>query len=359
MGHFKNLWPVQRAIAHPYAAANPVRADQELIPVENFIRLMSNYQAQSEQREFVDESRKAKHDRQELERITVRQQRVPEGSHVPPNRCKTRPGPRSAESAQAGCHCDGSLNVPGQTGSRMHGGAFPRRGEWRFPENGDGEPTYPPRTDADCERIATIIEELGLQILVRSEIYAEEVPIRGEDAFTDVRSAKHDRRIADLDTSLTNAALANPETRNIWRFSTTPTWPSRRPPGKLSFRVLGRQPPVGYFRLMSGNQPKMIWRLYPSTWHQGSTIAICSFNNQFLGTSGKRNNAAVASNPRSFDIMVVHELVASPLAGHYTDGTSYYADRAVVLQHRNLIGQLRAPDGAIACIHPVVAKRCP
>lgn len=73
MGQYKNLPKVQQAVSHLYAAAaNPVRAEQELTQVENFIRLVSSQQAQTELRRFVDDIRKAKHNRPELERIKAR-----------------------------------------------------------------------------------------------------------------------------------------------------------------------------------------------------------------------------------------------------------------------------------------------
>lgn len=55
-------------------------------------------------------------------------------------------------------------------------------------------------------------------------------------------------------------------------------------------------------------------------------IEICSFNIQFLGHFKKRDNKALADLLKSFDIVVVQEMVAPPTTGTYPDGSSYTAD---------------------------------
>lgn len=42
------------------------------------------------------------------------------------------------------------------------------------------------------------------------------------------------------------------------------------------------------------------------------TLSVCSFNIQFLGSSSKRDNAALAELLKGYDIVVVQELVAAP-----------------------------------------------
>ena len=55
-------------------------------------------------------------------------------------------------------------------------------------------------------------------------------------------------------------------------------------------------------------------------------LTICSFNIQFLGHFKKRENAALASILKPYDIVVVQELVAPPVDGVYPEGTAYSAD---------------------------------
>ncbi len=57
------------------------------------------------------------------------------------------------------------------------------------------------------------------------------------------------------------------------------------------------------------------------------TLEICSFNIQFLGSFKKRDNAALADILKSYDLVVVQELVAPPYAGTYPDGTTYEGDK--------------------------------
>jgi endonuclease/exonuclease/phosphatase family metal-dependent hydrolase len=45
------------------------------------------------------------------------------------------------------------------------------------------------------------------------------------------------------------------------------------------------------------------------------TLAVCSFNIQFLGSSARRDNAALAELLKPYDIVVVQELIAAPAEG--------------------------------------------
>ncbi|MBT3290419.1 MAG: hypothetical protein HN380_23955, partial [Victivallales bacterium] len=57
-----------------------------------------------------------------------------------------------------------------------------------------------------------------------------------------------------------------------------------------------------------------------------STISICSFNIQFLGSSKDRDDEALASILRDYDIVVVQELVAPPYPATFPDGTPVKPD---------------------------------
>ncbi len=54
---------------------------------------------------------------------------------------------------------------------------------------------------------------------------------------------------------------------------------------------------------------------------ESSVISICSFNIQFLGSSSTRDDEALASVVKDYDIVVVQELVAPPYAMKFPDGT--------------------------------------
>ncbi|MFC4237707.1 endonuclease/exonuclease/phosphatase family protein [Thalassospira xianhensis] len=56
------------------------------------------------------------------------------------------------------------------------------------------------------------------------------------------------------------------------------------------------------------------------------TLSVASFNIQFLGSFKKRDDVALAKIVAPFDMVVVQELVAPPVAGTYPDGSSYQAD---------------------------------
>lgn len=56
-------------------------------------------------------------------------------------------------------------------------------------------------------------------------------------------------------------------------------------------------------------------------------IYICSFNIQFLGSSKKRDNDALANLLKNFDIVVIQELIAPPFDGFFPDGTKFVPDK--------------------------------
>lgn len=56
------------------------------------------------------------------------------------------------------------------------------------------------------------------------------------------------------------------------------------------------------------------------------TLLVCSFNIQFLGSSKSRDNKALASVLKDYDIVVIQELVAPPYSGTFPDGKNYVPD---------------------------------
>ena len=56
------------------------------------------------------------------------------------------------------------------------------------------------------------------------------------------------------------------------------------------------------------------------------SLMICSFNIQFLGHFKKKDDHALASILKDYDIVVIQELVAPPVDGVYPDNTAYEAD---------------------------------
>ncbi len=77
-----------------------------------------------------------------------------------------------------------------------------------------------------------------------------------------------------------------------------------------------------------------------TTPDDGASLAICSFNIQFLGQSTTRDYAALALILRDCDIVIVQELVAPPFAGTFPDGTAYRpdAEAAAFCQARAALG---------------------
>src|ERR1044071_9304719 len=77
------------------------------------------------------------------------------------------------------------------------------------------------------------------------------------------------------------------------------------------------------------------------------TIRVCSFNIQFLGSSKKRDNAALATILKDYDIVVVQELIAPPFDGLFPDGTKYKPDReaAAFFQEMTKVGFTYAMSG--------------
>lgn len=55
-------------------------------------------------------------------------------------------------------------------------------------------------------------------------------------------------------------------------------------------------------------------------------LTICSFNIQFLGHFKKKEDKSLANILKDYDIVVVQELVAPPIAGTYPDGEAFTAD---------------------------------
>lgn len=55
-------------------------------------------------------------------------------------------------------------------------------------------------------------------------------------------------------------------------------------------------------------------------------LTICSFNIQFLGHFTKKEDRALATILKDYDIVVIQELVAAPIAGTYPDGEAFTAD---------------------------------
>ena len=66
----------------------------------------------------------------------------------------------------------------------------------------------------------------------------------------------------------------------------------------------------------------------PSTASDTATdhLTICSFNIQFLGHFKKKDDEALAAMLKDYDIVVIQELVAPPVAGTYPDDDTYTAD---------------------------------
>lgn len=64
----------------------------------------------------------------------------------------------------------------------------------------------------------------------------------------------------------------------------------------------------------------------PSASTAASTIKVCSFNVQFLGSSDRRRNPTLAKLLKDCDIAVIQELVAPPFAGRFPDGTAFKPD---------------------------------
>ena len=59
---------------------------------------------------------------------------------------------------------------------------------------------------------------------------------------------------------------------------------------------------------------------------ESPSLAITSFNIQFLGQSTKRDDAALAMVLRDYDIVVVQELISPPYEGNYPDGAEFRPD---------------------------------
>ena len=56
------------------------------------------------------------------------------------------------------------------------------------------------------------------------------------------------------------------------------------------------------------------------------TLSICSFNIQFLGSSTKRDDHALADILKGYDIVVIQELVSPPYTGVFADSSNFKPD---------------------------------
>ena len=125
------------------------------------------------------------------------------------------------------------------------------------------------------------------------------------------------------------ALAANEQTDGYYSVSV----PGRPAPGwiyrSLVRRYAGEMPGSGNGGSGTGGSPS-----------SPSVLNICSFNIKFLGHYTKKNAAALATLLTDYDIVVVQELVAPPIAGTYPDGTSYTADpeSADFLGHMQSLG---------------------
>lgn len=59
---------------------------------------------------------------------------------------------------------------------------------------------------------------------------------------------------------------------------------------------------------------------------QRGTLSLCSFNIQFLGSSKDRDNDALASILKPYDLVVIQELVAAPYPGVFPNRERYKPD---------------------------------
>ena len=64
----------------------------------------------------------------------------------------------------------------------------------------------------------------------------------------------------------------------------------------------------------------------PSASTAQSTIKVCSFNVQWVGSSSRRRNSTLADLLKSCDVVVIQELVAPPFPGTFPNGDPFKAD---------------------------------
>lgn len=57
------------------------------------------------------------------------------------------------------------------------------------------------------------------------------------------------------------------------------------------------------------------------------TLAVCSFNIQFLGHFKERNDTLLTNLLKVYDIIVIQEMVAPPVDGLYPNGSTYKSDK--------------------------------
>ena len=94
---------------------------------------------------------------------------------------------------------------------------------------------------------------------------------------------------------------------------------------------------VCFFVILAGSVPSQpvgalpsagaTLQITPAPGDGAPSLAIASFNIQFLGLSTRRDDPALAMILRDFDIVVVQELVAPPFAGKFPDGSDFKPDK--------------------------------
>jgi len=66
--------------------------------------------------------------------------------------------------------------------------------------------------------------------------------------------------------------------------------------------------------------------LASSVLYSQDTLNICSFNIQFLGNFKNKDNATIGKIMKPYDMVIIQELVAPPIAGFFGDHTPYKID---------------------------------
>ena len=97
--------------------------------------------------------------------------------------------------------------------------------------------------------------------------------------------------------------------------------PGSNRPGWI-YRTLARRHP-GALELVEPEEPTVDADPNVST---DEALTISSFNIQFLGSSRRRDNAALVNLVSGYDIVVLQELVAPPYPGTFPDGTAFNPD---------------------------------
>jgi endonuclease/exonuclease/phosphatase family metal-dependent hydrolase len=81
-------------------------------------------------------------------------------------------------------------------------------------------------------------------------------------------------------------------------------------------------------------------QITPALADEDPSLAIASFNIQFLGLSPRRDDPALAMILRDFDVVVVQELASPPFEGKFPDGSDFKPDKeaAEFFQAMNALG---------------------